>query len=180
MLHTKEVRSKVLPPEDAYSQNMTKAIDLGGHVWDSGAPVPEPPPPQFRTFAEYLDQVPRQRIMTVCRRRAQKANADRLMSGPPARKVTAEEVFAVMEAAQGRCCHCGSLCVESRPSKANGAPLPWGHVGRRIGSLHHLVSRIAGGDNDRANLVWSCLWCAAWPTERRQGAADHGGLPIEA
>jgi hypothetical protein len=159
---------------------MAKAIDLGGQVWDSAAPTPGPPLPQFHTFAEYLERVPHQQIMAVCRRRAQKANADRLMSGPPARRVTADEVFAVMKTAQGRCCHCGSLCLESRPSKANGAPLPWANVGRRIGSLHHLVPRISGGDNDPANLAWSCLWCATWPTERRPGATDHGGLPITA
>jgi len=23
--------------------------------------------------------------------------------------------------------------------------------------------------------VWSCLWCNTWKSERRVGAADHGG-----
>src|SRR5258707_4186324 len=80
-----------------------------------------------------------------------------------------------MEAAQGRCAHCGALAVENRPSSPTGVPLPWAQVGRRIGSLEHVRWRYGGGGNDLSNLAWCCLWCNTWPKERRRGATDHGG-----
>ena len=49
-------------------------------------------------------------------------------------------------------------------------------MGRRIGSLEHITSRIEGGGNEAANLAWACLWCNTWTCERRFGATDHGGL----
>ena len=91
------------------------------------------------------------------------------MSGKPRVKITASDVLAVLERAQGRCVYCGSLAVESRP------PGEWGYVGRRIGSLGHNLSRFHGGDNEPNNLSRVCMWCNTWPEERRQGATDRGG-----
>lgn len=109
-------------------------------------------------------------------RKAKRANSQRLMSGRPHTRITADDVLAVLAAARGRCAHCGSLAVENRPSTPNGRPAPWAHIGRRIGSLGHRVTRFEGGDNTSANLVWSCLWCSTWPGERIMAASDHGGL----
>jgi hypothetical protein len=97
------------------------------------------------------------------------------MSGRPANAITAGDVWAVLEGARGKCAYCGSLALENRPSMPNGAPAPWEAVGRRIGSLSHRVSLINGGPNITRNLVWSCLWCNTWFSERVVGAPDHGG-----
>jgi hypothetical protein len=78
--------------------------------------------------------------------------------------------------ARGRCVYCGSLAVEKRPSKPNGAPAPWAQIGRRIGSFEHCQWRARGGDNDLSNIAWACLWCNTWESERRKGATDHGGF----
>jgi len=96
------------------------------------------------------------------------------MSGPPDCKITAADVWAILQAAEGRCEQCGSLALEQRPSGPDGRPTPWTHVGRRIGSLGHRLARFNGGCNNATNLCWSCLWCNTWPTERRPGATDHG------
>ena len=89
--------------------------------------------------------------------------------------VSAAEVLEIMERSHGRCHHCGSLAVERRPSDPiNGAPMPWAAVGRRIGSLEHLVNVVEGGTNDAANLAWCCLWCNTWDTERRTPARSSG------
>lgn len=98
------------------------------------------------------------------------------MSGPPDERINTDTVWSVLAAAQGRCLHCGSLALEGRPSRPNGAPLPWEPVGRRIGSLAHLVARVHGGSNALTNLAWSCLWCNVWPAERIMGAIDHGAI----
>lgn len=95
------------------------------------------------------------------------------MSGRPTERITADDVLAVLESAQGRCAHCGSLAVERRPSGQDGRPLPWEAVGRRIGSLGHLTARVFGGSNTSGNLAWSCLWCNTWPQERTPGATGH-------
>jgi hypothetical protein len=57
-----------------------------------------------------------------------------------------------MHNARGRCSHCGSLAVEGLPVRKDGGALPWGHYGRRIGSLGHNKAPFAGGDADFANL----------------------------
>ena len=136
-----------------------------------------PPPPKYSSWADWsvatTEVEKRRRFHTT-------ANRSRLLSGAPTTRVTASEVRAVLEAAQGRCFHCGSLAVEGRPSGPSGRPLPWPAVGRRIGSLGHRVPRFHGGGNEPTNLIWSCLWCNTWRTERRRGAADHGGVyPVE-
>lgn len=58
----------------------------------------------------------------VCAMKAKRANRPRSMSGTPSTKLTANDVLAVFEAADGRCVYCRSLAVESRPSLANGSP----------------------------------------------------------
>jgi hypothetical protein len=55
-------------------------------------------------------------------------------------------------------------------------PLRWAHIGRRIGSLDHILSRFDGGLNTLANLAWSCHWCNTWVVERIPGATDHGAI----
>lgn len=114
--------------------------------------------------------------MAWCRAKGKKANGSRLMSGEPTARITAQDVRAIMTAACGNCAYCGSLAVQKRPSTPTGQPLPWEQVGRRIGSLSHVVSLFDGGTNTPDNLVWSCLWCNTWRDEGRLGATDHGGL----
>jgi hypothetical protein len=118
-------------------------------------------------------------VMAWCRDKAKKANGSRLLSGEPTARVTAQDVWAIMAAALGRCAYCGSLAVEKRPSTPTGQPLPWEQVGRRIGSLSHVVPLFYGGTNTPDNLCWSCLWCNTWRGEGRLGATDHGGLQPE-
>jgi hypothetical protein len=144
--------------------------------------APEPdtqvsrPAPIYTSWQDYLrDTEPSQRLQW-CRAKARTANRKRLMSGLPDRKITADEVWAVIDDAKGRCEHCGSLALEGRPSGADGRPNPWAPIGRRIGSLGHRLARFNGGSNDSANLGWSCLWCNTWPQERRHGATDHGAV----
>ena len=100
------------------------------------------------------------------------------MSGSPSEKVSADDVWQVLVAGRGGCAHCGSLAVENRPSRPDGAPVlgygrPTGWVAEATGSAGSTVA------TTRANLVWSCLWCNTWLGERRPGATDHGGyFPI--
>jgi hypothetical protein len=98
------------------------------------------------------------------------------MSGAPDVFVTTDEVLSILTRARGRCHYCGSLAVENRPSNEQGHPLPWEAVGRRIGSLSHIVSRVGGGSNSVDNLVWCCLWCNTWPNQRVPGALDYGAI----
>lgn|SRR5487761_1124053 len=132
--------------------------------------------PLFCTWEKFLVATPRADILAWCSMKARRANRKRLLSPEPTVLLRTADVLAVLTAAEGRCCYCGSLCVERRPSATNGGPVPWEHVGRRIGSLGHIRSRITGGDNDSANLSWECLWCNTWSSERRYGATDHGGI----
>lgn len=132
--------------------------------------------PTYTSWADYLERTTVSQRMLWCRKKAERANRKRLMSGEPEVKLSGADVWAVLEAAQGRCDHCGSLAVETRPSTAMGQPSTWEHMGRRIGSLGHRIARFNGGSNAPENLCWSCLWCNTWPNERRRGAADHGGL----
>lgn len=131
--------------------------------------------PAYASWTDFLERTTPTVRMAWCRAKAEKANLPRLMSGVPEAMITAQDVWRVLEAAQGRCAHCGSLAVEKRPSTVKGAPLPWEHVGRRIGSLGHRIARFNRGKNAPSNLCWSCLWCNTWPDERQPGARDHGG-----
>jgi hypothetical protein len=75
-------------------------------------------------------------------------------SEAPDVKITGADVWAVLEAAKGRCEHCRSLAVESRPSGPNGKPLPWTQAGRRIGSLVHRQARFNGHSSPRAAMIY--------------------------
>jgi len=136
--------------------------------------------PVYTTWEDYLERTTASERMLWCRKKAERANRKRLMSGKPDVKLRGADVWALLETAQGRCEHCGSLALETRPSTATGQPTPWEHVGRRIGSLGHRIARFNGGSNAPENLCWSCLWCNTWPSERRPGVTDHGGLQLVA
>jgi hypothetical protein len=140
-----------------------------------GAAVPESAAPTYQSWEDYLSRTTRSERMTRCHAASKKANRKRLLSDGPAKLLTGQIVWGIIEAARGQCAYCGSLAVEKRPSKFNGAPAAWAQVGRRIGSLEHSKARLLGGDNFIENLAWSCLWCNTWPSERRLGATDHGG-----
>lgn len=133
-------------------------------------------PPIFASWEDYLERASARERLARCAATAKRANRTRLLSPTPEVRLCYLDVWEIMAAHRGHCFHCHSLAVENRPSKPNGAPLPWEHMGRRIGSLEHLKSRFAGGDNHRSNLAWACLWCNTWPKERRPFARDHGGL----
>ena len=141
--------------------------------------LPETPSPLYGSWQEYLARTTEAERRAWCARKAKRANRERLMSGKPEDRLSTADVVAVLESAEGRGHYCGSLAVENRPSLPNGAPLPWEQVGRRIGSLAHVVARVTGGKNTPANLVWSCLWCNTWPSERKPGATDRGAVRPE-
>jgi len=134
------------------------------------------PDPLYSTWDEYLAATTEAQRLEWCRRKAKKANQPRLMSGAPDVRLTAAQVLRILIDAEGRCAHCHSLAVEPRPSNEKGHPVAWDSVGRRIGSLDHSDSRVAGGSNEPDNLRWSCLWCNTWPNQRVPGAEDHGGI----
>lgn len=133
-------------------------------------------PPKYGSWEDYLAATSVRERRAWCVKKASCANRERLMSGSPDHRLTSDDVWFVLEAARGRCAHCGSLAVENRPSRPDGAPLPWAPVGRRIGSLGHVVARLHGGPNTVDNLAWSCPWCNTWPDERRPDAVDHGAI----
>ena len=146
----------------------------------SGRPVEPAPPPLYNSWEDYLERTTPGQRRRWCAMKAAKANSPRLLSGRPETRVTADDVWHVLEATRGRCCHCGSLAVEPRPTIPGGrGPAPWAQVGRRVGSLAHVRPRILGGANAAANLAWSCLWCNDWPNERIPGALDHGGVQLD-
>lgn len=134
------------------------------------------PDPEFASWEDFLARTSEEYRRRWCMAKAKTANRERLMSGRPEEQITWRDVLLVLDGAQGCCRHCGSLAVQKRPSKSNGAPARWYPVGRRIGSVGHEFARFFGGINAPDNLIWSCLWCNTWPTERRLGATDHGGV----
>jgi hypothetical protein len=92
-------------------------------------------------------------------------------------RLKGSDIWAIVEAAEGRCNYCGSLAVENRPTDAlKGSPLRWHAMGRRIGSLEHVTPYLDGRMNALANLRWSCLWCNVHADARIWGALDHGGF----
>jgi hypothetical protein len=142
----------------------------------SRRPEADPGQAAYLSWEDFLARTKAPEVMAWCRAKAKKANGRRLMSGEPTARVTAQDVWAIMAAARGSCAYCGSLAVEKRPSTPAGQPMAWEQVGRRIGSLSHVVPRFDGGTNTPDNLCWSCLWCNTWRGEGRLGATDHGGL----
>ena len=144
-------------------------------------PVPTPPDgetskPVYLSWSDYVARTSAAQRRDLCSRKARRANRERLMSGRPAERLVWQDVWSVMEAAQGRCMYCGSLALEGRPSKSNGAPAPWEQVGRRVGSLSHVTARVYGGTTTLDNLGWACLWCNTWPSERVPGSTDRGAI----
>lgn len=164
-----------LPPDEADA--LLARARPAPQVPEPEALGPAPVPPVYVSWEDFLDRTTPAGRMAWCRKKATRANRPRLMSGPPDVKITGADVWTVLEAAKGQCEYCGSLAVENRPSAPNGKPLPWAQVGRRIGSLGHRLARFNGGSNAPGNLTWACLWCNTWPSERRPGATDHGGIP---
>lgn len=82
------------------------------------------PEPLFTSWEEYLELTTDAEIMAWCAAKAAFANRKRLMSATPDYRVTARDVYAILMAAEGRCCSCGSLAVEGRPSDpVTGKPL---------------------------------------------------------
>ena len=122
--------------------------------------TPTSTPLRYTSWDHYLETTTPSERRAMCASRTQKANSRRLMSRAREQRVTADDIWTVVAAAMGRCAHCDSLCLERLPNDpATKKKRPWGHIGRRIGSLDHLVSRVSGGTNDPENLAWSCLWC---------------------
>ena len=162
-----------LPPEKAAAIAATIQPAPARPDPEDGQPSP---PPVYASWSDFLERTTLAERRRWCAAKATKANGERLMSGIPEHKITTDDVLTILIRAEGRCVHCGSLAIERRPSQPNGAPLPWSRVGRRIGSLAHIVSRFHGGANVSSNLAWSCLWCNTWPDERRPGATDRGAI----
>lgn len=129
----------------------------------------KPPPIMYTSWGDYMARTTPAERRRWCAAKAAKANGFRLMSGRPETRISADDVLVVLEKAHGQCAYCGSLAVERLPRG------PWGHIGRRIGSLGHQLARFNGGPNTPANLAWCCMWCNTWPEERIKGATDHGG-----
>jgi hypothetical protein len=151
-------------------------LQIDGTIWTPRSTKNKPPKPRYLSFDDYRSCVTNAELRKKFNTHAKKANRQRLFSDAPKERLSGSDVWEIFAAAEGRCAHCGSLAVEGRPSRADGAPLPWEHIGRRIGSLEHLARRVDGGGNKLSNLVWACLWCNTWPEERRRGATDHGGF----
>lgn len=125
------------------------------------------PPPLFLSWKDYLARTSDAERIAWCREKAKKANRT-YANSPPRPKITKQQVWEVLKAAQGGCAYCGSLAVEHAPvNPVTRQIAPWAQIGRRIGSLDH-------GDN-LDNLAWCCLWCNTWPQERGLLALDHGG-----
>jgi hypothetical protein len=119
-------RARIAPPSPDAASSRRPATDAG--------------PPVYLSWEDFLAQNKATEVMAWCRAKAKKANGRRLMSGQPTGQVAAADVWAIMAAARGNCAYCGSLAVQKRPSTPTGQPLPWEQVGRRIGSLSHVVS----------------------------------------
>ncbi len=166
--------------EEAYAADYRASQTAGRNSlsaiqWPTVETAPAPAP-AYISFADFLERTTFAMRIARCRAAAKKAGRPRVLSPPPRHRLSGHDVWNVIEASRGRCVYCGSLAVENRPSKPNGAPAAWAQVGRRIGTLEHQYWRAAGGDNDLSNLAWCCLWCNTWESERRQGATDHGGF----
>ena len=134
-------------------------------------------PSVFAGWADYLaGTIPAQR-RAMCAGRTARVNEKIRVRATGERRVTADDVWQMVESTEGRCVHCCSLCLQPLPyGPISRKKLPWAHVGRRIGSVTHLIRLDDGGTNALSNLAWSCLWCNTWQCERVVGATDHGGL----
>lgn len=86
-------------------------------------PSSPPPPVVYGSWSDFLAKTTRAARRTWCAAKAKKANAPRLMKGRPANRITPDDAMAILEAARGRCSHCGSLAVEKRPPTPTGPRL---------------------------------------------------------
>jgi hypothetical protein len=77
--------------------------------------APTTVPPQYESWEHYLAVTGPAERRAMCAARVKKANAPRLMSDAPERRVTADDVWQIVQAARGRCHYCGSLCLERLP-----------------------------------------------------------------
>jgi hypothetical protein len=151
-------------------------------------PSPDDPAPIYESWRDFLCKTPWPLLRRFCLDRARQANRPKFHREGPGKgtvrssnaehRVEGYQVWRVMASAKGRCVHCGSLAVERQPPDGR-----WGRIGRRVGSLEHLVPLSRGGDNDSINLAWSCLWCNHLDRERERrkgltarGALDSGGF----
>lgn len=126
----------------------------------------------YSSWEAYINSIPpivlRQKCATVAK------HANRRFIGY---RLTADDIITIITDAKGRCYTCNSLCIERRPTRSNGGPLPWEHVGRRIGSLAHKIDDKRNLEaNNPSNLGWQCLWCNLWSSQRIMHATDHGGI----
>lgn len=112
--------------------------------------------PAFASWEDYLARTSEHEREARCRAIAYQANKRRSDGRRPAIRLTWKDVWAVLQQAQGRCCHCGSLALDRMPTTACGSVASWRRAGSRIGSLDH---RDGGCENEPANLAWACLAC---------------------
>ena len=59
--------------------------------------------PVYVSWSDYAAGTSAAERRAWCTRKARRANRERLMSGPPAERLGWQDVWSVMEAAQGRC-----------------------------------------------------------------------------
>jgi hypothetical protein len=92
---------------------------------DPLAPLPSSrtaPPPTYASWDAYLSTTAEVQRRRWCARKANKANSGRLISGLAERRITADDVMAILERARGRCTYSGSLAVENRPRRFLASP----------------------------------------------------------
>jgi hypothetical protein len=135
--------------------------------------------PIFRSWDDFLQRTSASYRKQWLRAKVKFANTGAGFGRPqvwyPKYTLTVDDVWDILCEAKGRCAYCGSLALEKVPVKPSGGLDSWEDIGRRIGSLDHIKPRSSGGDNNRENLCWCCMWCNTWPSERIPGATDHGG-----
>jgi hypothetical protein len=127
--------ARQLPADDA--EALLAKARPAPPIPERGAATAPAGKPVYSSWEDYLVHTTASERMLWCRKKAERANRKRLMSGEPDVKLRGADVWAVLESARGCCEHCGSLAVENRPSTPKGQPASWEHVGRRIGSLGH-------------------------------------------
>ena len=85
-------------------------------IYRPGTSSTDPPPLVFLSWDDYLAKTSIGERMTRCSATAKRANRKRLLSATVETRLSGQDVWAILEAAQGRCVHCDSLAVENRPS----------------------------------------------------------------
>lgn len=113
----------------------------------------------FESWEDYLAKTTHAEQMRWVGEKARRANEYRwtLVRGIHMEQITRDDVWAVLEAAKGRCRWCGSLALEKWTKRPQGEP--WSAFGRRVGTLDHKVASALGGLNVPENLAWSCACC---------------------